>query len=233
MNGLKFEDVDVLHTLAHIVEIHTKHYREDFDQDKELIRHMAESPEGEDRNLLWMSRTCGTYCLSEREVYLQGSSSNRIWNYYHEQTNDTILAYALQLKGIQEGKVTGSIYTLDYHEHVERLKGLTCPIARVAVRFQDGTETIIPYQLYNRQMSALKQSHGFPEAIRFLPESERELAVILRRERMKHDYHAEPGDIGEYLDSLKQETLRGRMDEARKRAAAPKGRAGSRSVPER
>lgn len=108
MKGLKFEDVDILHTLAQIVEIHTKHYREDFDQDKELIRHMAESPEREDRNLLWMSRTCGTYCLSEREIYLQGSSSNRIWNYYHEQTNDTILAYALQLKGVQDGKVTGS-----------------------------------------------------------------------------------------------------------------------------
>ena len=233
MNGLKFEDVDVLHTLAQIVEIHTRHYREDFDQAKELIRHMAESLEGEDRNLLWMSRTCGTYCLNEREVYLQGSSSNRIWNYYHEQTNDTILVYALQLKGIQDGKVTGSIYTLDYHEHVERLKGLTCLIARVAVRFQDGTETIIPYQSYNRQMSALKQAHGLPEALRFLPESERELAVILERERMKRDYHAESGNIGEYLDILKQETLRGRMDEARKRTAAPKGRTGSRSVPER
>lgn len=233
MKGLKFEDVDVLHTLAQIVEIHTKHYREDFDQDKELIRHMAESPESEDKNLLWMSRICGIYCLSEREVYLQGSSSNRIWNYYHEQTNDTIMAYALQLKGIQDGKVTGSIYTMDYHEHVECLKSLTCPITRVAVWFQDGTETIIPHQSYNRQMTVLKQAHGLPEAIRFLPENERELAVILRRERMKRDYHAEPGVIGAYLDSLKQESFRGRMDEARKRTAALKGRTGSRSVMER
>lgn len=57
--------------------------------------------------------------------------------------------------------------------------------------------------------------------------------MILGRERMKRDYHAEPGDIGEYLDSLKQETLRGRMDEARKRTAEPIGRISSRSVPER
>lgn len=122
---------------------------------------------------------------------------------------------------------------MDYHEYVERMKGLTCPIARVAVRFQDGTDTIIPYQSYTRQMSALKQVHGLSEALRFLPESERELAGILERERMKRDYHAEAGNIGAYLDSLKQETLRGRMDEARKRTAALKGRAGSRNVPER
>ena len=233
MKGLKFENADILHILEQIMELHTLHYKEDFDKDKVLICKLAGSSREEDRNLLWMSRTCGTYCFSEREVYLQESSSNRIWNYYHEQTNDTILAFALQLKGVQDGKVTGSIYTLDYHEHVERLKGLTCPITRIVVRFRDGTETILPYQSYNRQMSALKQGHGLPETIRFLPENERELTVILRRERMKRDYHSKPGDIGEYLDSLKQETLRGRMDEARKRTIAPTGRIGSRSVTER
>ena len=233
MKGLKFENADVLHALEQIIELHTMYYKEDFDKDKVLIRKLAGSSREEDRNLLWMSRTCGTYCLSEREVYLQESSSNRIWNYYHEQTNDTILAYALQLKGVQDGTVTGSIYTLDYHEHVERLKGLTCPITRIAVRFQDGTETILPYPSHTRQMSALKQVHGLSETIRLLPESERELTVILRRERMKRDYHAKPGDIEEYLETLKQETLRGRVDEARKRIIAPIGRKDTRSVTER
>ena len=48
-----------------------------------------------------------------------------------------------------------------------------------------------------------------------LPENERELAVILKRERLKRSYHATNGDINEYIDGLKKSTLRGKLKEAR------------------
>lgn len=115
--GTKFEGVDILDFLGQVVELHTQHYKEDFDVDKELIQKVALSGEPEERRLLWMSRPCGTYCLSEREVYLQESNENKVWMFYHEQTNDPILAYALTLDGLQDGKVTGTIYPLDYPSH--------------------------------------------------------------------------------------------------------------------
>ena len=118
--GVKFENVDILDVLGQIMELHTQHYKDDFELDKELIPKLAESADPEDRRLLWMSRPCGTYALREREVYLDGSYENNVWKYYHEQTKDPVLAFALSIKGIQDGKVMGNLYPLDYPDHVER-----------------------------------------------------------------------------------------------------------------
>ena len=35
--GVKFEDMDILDALGKIMELHTKHYKDDFDLDKELL----------------------------------------------------------------------------------------------------------------------------------------------------------------------------------------------------
>ena len=191
MGAVKFEGVDILDSLGQIMELHTQHYKEDFDMDKELIPKLAASADPEDKHLLWMSRPCGTYTLREWEVYLEGSHDNRVWRFYHEQTKDEILAYALRLDGIQDGKVTGDIYPLDYHEH------------------------------------------GKPKSIAYLPESERELTAILRRERFKRNYHAKPGDIKEYIGCLKKGTVRGRLKEAQTAAVSPPHAPTHKKEPER
>ena len=81
MAGVRFEDVDLLGALSRIVDLHTQHYKEDFDLDKELISKLAVSDRSEDKQLLWMSRPCGTYTLREREVYLEGSHENKVWRF--------------------------------------------------------------------------------------------------------------------------------------------------------
>lgn len=93
MAGVRFEDVELLGALSRIVDLHTQHYKDDFDLDKELISKLAVSDRSEDKQLLWMSRPCGTYTLREREVYLDGSHENKVWRFYQEQTNDPVLAY--------------------------------------------------------------------------------------------------------------------------------------------
>ena len=95
MGAVRFEGVDILDSLGQIMELHTQHYKDDFDLDKELIPKLALSGEPEDRRLLWLSRPCGTYTLREWEVYLEGSHANKVWEFYHEQTKDPVLAYAL------------------------------------------------------------------------------------------------------------------------------------------
>jgi len=218
--GVKFEGVDVLDFLGQIADLHTQHYKDDFEMDKELIPKLALSGELEDRHLLWMSRTCGTYTLREREVYLEGSYANNVWRFYHEQTKDPILAYALSVKDVQDGKVTGNIYPLHYRQHVERVKSLTCPIEKVAVAFEDGANIIIPYQNRRRLINELVLAHGNPKTMTDLPESERELAVILKRERFKRSYYAKPGNVQEYMEKLKKASMRGRIKDARTAVAA-------------
>lgn len=231
--GLKFEDMDILDSLGRIVELNTHHYKDDFDLDKELIPKLAVSEDPEDRRLLWMSRPCGTYTLREREAYLEGSYENNVWRFYHEQTRDTVLAYALVLKGVQDGKVAGDIYPLDYAAHVEQVKRLTCPIEKVEAVFADGERLTLPYHNHKALISVLAQEHGRTGSVRYEPESSRELSVILERERFKRSYHAVPGDMGEYMDGLKKGTLRGRLKEAQAAAASSHRPATHRKEPER
>ena len=222
MRAVKFEGVDILDSLAQIMELHTQNYKDDFDLDRKLILKLAVSQDLEDKRLLWMSRPCGTYTLRERETYLQGSYENNVWRFYHEQTKDPILAYALQLENIQDGNVTGTLYPLDYAAHVELVKGLTCPIENVTVTFEDGAAIKLPYQSYRRLIDGLVPAHGNPKSMSYEPESERELAVILKRERFKRDYHAVPGDIKEYINGLQRSTMRGKLRKAQTAVATQK-----------
>lgn len=100
--------------------------------------------------------------------------------------------------------MTGTIYPLDYPSHVERVKSLSCPIDRVTVTFEDGVQFTLPYQSRRRQINELMPEHGTPKSMQYAPESERELAVILRRERLKRDYHAKPGNVQEYMEKIKK-----------------------------
>lgn len=214
MRAVRFEGVDILDFLGRIVELNTHHYKDDFDLDRELIPKLAVSEDPENRRLLWMSRPCGTYTLREREVYLEGSYENNVWRFYHEQTRDTVLAYAISIKSVQDGKVTGNIYPLDYAEHVERVKQLTCPIEKVKVSFENGVSVTLPYQDRKRLIHMLMPVYGKPESTLYEPESGRELAMILKRERFKRSYQVVSADIKEYIDSLKKSTMRGKLEKA-------------------
>ena len=215
MGAVRFEGVDILDALGQIMELHTQHFKQDFDLDKELIPKLAVSADPEDRRLLWMSRPCGTYTLRERETYLDGSYENSVWKYYYEQSKDPVLAYALSIKGIQDSKVMGNIYPLDYPDHVERVKLLTCPIEKVTVTFEDGAVVTLPYQTRRQFINELSPEHGTPKFMRYEPESERELAMILKRERFKRSYQVKPGNIKEYIDGLKKSTVRGQLKSGR------------------
>lgn len=215
MGAVRFEGVDILDALGQIMELHTQHFKQDFDMDKELIPKLAVSADPEDKRLLWMSRPCGTYTLRERETYLDGSHENNVWKYYYEQSKDPVLAYALSIKGIQDGKVMGNIYPLDYPAHVEQVKLLTCPIEKVTVTFEDGAVVTLPYQTRRQFINELSPEHGTPKFMRYEPESEQELAIILKRERFKRSYQVKPGNIKEYIDGLKKSTVRGQLKSGR------------------
>lgn len=221
MGAVRFEGVDILDSLGKIMELHTQHYKEDFELDKKLILDLAASGSPEDKHILWMSRPCGTYCMWESNVYLEGSIENRTLRFYHEQTNDPILIYAVKLEDVKDGTVTGTIYPLDYPVFVERVKQLACPIERAALSFQDGTRLILPYRSYQCEVPELKMAHGNLKHMSFLPESNQELLMILRKERFKINYHTKPGNIQEYIDSLKKSTLRGKLAEAKGSVSPP------------
>ena len=110
----KFENVDVLASLQQIMQQNTAAFQNDFDIDKKILTQAAKSKNAEDKVYLWFSRPNGTHCLRERDVFLRGTREHNTFRFYHEQTKERVLAYAVVLSGMESGKVKGSIYELDY-----------------------------------------------------------------------------------------------------------------------
>ena len=49
---MKYENIDLIDALRRISDIHTEHYKEDFELDQKLIRDLAATHSAEDKHLL-------------------------------------------------------------------------------------------------------------------------------------------------------------------------------------
>ena len=199
---MKFENIDLVDALRRIMDIHTQNYKEDFELDAKLLYDLASSSSAEDKHLLWMSRPNGTYLLPEREVYVEDSYENKVWEFYHDQTRDPILAYAVEISCLEGDTVKGSLIELDYAAHVERMKQLTVPVEKMAVTFEDNTTFFLPFRSYWREAKPLEEKHGAVVSVSYLPENAAELDMILRRERFKTSFHAKTGSIEDHIHKL-------------------------------
>src|SRR5699024_12819024 len=65
-----------------------------------------------------MCRDCGTWCFSEKKVFMRNSTAHQTWTYY-ENHRDNIFAYAIEVAGMEKGVLMGNLYELDYHTHVK------------------------------------------------------------------------------------------------------------------
>lgn len=134
----KFENVDVTASLEAIMKQNTAFYQSDFDIDKEIIKRAAESPNAGDKMLLWFSRPSGTCCIKERDAFLKDTREHNTWKFYGEQTRDRVLAYAVELTGIQDGKITGNLYELDYQQHYKHVTEQALPADNYMLIYEHG-----------------------------------------------------------------------------------------------
>jgi hypothetical protein len=180
----KFEHVDVITSLEAIMRRNTAYYQSDFEIDKEIIRRAAASAEPQGKNLLWMSRPSGTFCLRECDVFLRDTYANNTWRFYGEQTRDKILAYAVELTDIKGDKVMGTLYDLDYRQHFTHVQKEALPIAHAFLTFADGKSRDFPYSDYEVNRGRIEYEHGMIKSAAFSPRSETELQGILKREHL-------------------------------------------------
>ena len=135
----KYENVDIIASLGAVMELNTEHYKSDFRYDMEMFMEAAQHPTEENTHLLWLSRHCGTEFFRERDAYLKESQANHTWT-FHATTGDSILAYAVEITGLQDGKVMGNLYELDYRQHAAKLEQQALSVQEVSLKFEDGTE---------------------------------------------------------------------------------------------
>ena len=140
----KFEDVDILRSLNAIMQTKTKHYKSDFKYDVETFKEAAESQNPEDKNYIWLSRESGTHCLRERDVFLKNSGQNNTLCFFAEQSRENILAYAVEVGGMEQGKLKGNIYELSYSEYYNHVKKSALPIENTKLIYEYGEKTQEP-----------------------------------------------------------------------------------------
>lgn len=194
----KFENVDVTASLEAIMKQNTAFYQSDFDIDKEIIKRAAESPNAGDKMLLWFSRPSGTCCIKERDAFLKDTREHNTWKFYGEQTRDRVLAYAVELTGIQDGKITGNLYELDYQQHYKHITEQALPADNYMLIYEHG----------EREQPAARPFDASPnpqlgkfERFEAIPNDPEALQSLLREEKRSRDKLTQ-GDFGAHIEAL-------------------------------
>lgn len=169
---------NILAFLAEIVQKNTRAYPEDFDLDAKKLWDSAQDPNMENRAFYWMSRPHGTWCVREREVFLDDTNANCIWTYYADQP-EGILAYRVVVEGVHDGKLAGRVYPIDYKSQVQRVLRSALPIETLQYVSEDGCTHEVDYNCFMQSRIAYDQTI---RAVRYLPKSEAELQHLLMLE---------------------------------------------------
>lgn len=160
--------IDLLDFLSRVVLENTRAYQSDFEQDVKTLVQAAEESNMENRVFYWMSRPCGTWCVREREVFLQDSEAYHIWTHY-EAMPEGIRAYRVVVTGRQDGRIIGDVFPLHYREQVQRVIRSALPIATVEAAYPNGYIARMDFDEWEQCHGRLYERYGRPERIRYAP----------------------------------------------------------------
>ena len=196
----KFESVDVLAALQSIMEQNTGFYQDDLKIDRDTLTEAAEGRDPNGKTFLWLSRPSRTQCNPERLVLMGGTASHNTWRHFAEQTpSDRILAYAVELSGVEGGKVRGDLYELDYPQYAAYIQKAADPVESVRVTYPDGQTEKIPYQEFRRMdMRPFKDAEILYESKH--PE---QLQALLSQNHADRVRQGRPADLQAHVQDLR------------------------------
>ena len=234
----KYENIDVIAALGAVVELNTEHYKSDFRYDVERLKKAARNTDGENNRFLWLSRQSGTYCFRERDVYIKDTAAYNYWHgsakllgspdfYRPVIVDDRILAYAVNITGIVNGKVKGDLYELDYRDHIRQLEKNAQPLYTVTVGYEDGTILTLHHQDYEIKRERISHRHGDVKSYQSNPEDENVLCNVLKQIREKRESESRPAAFKVRVQhpkqlSIKQQIATGKKQLEQQRTAVPK-----------
>jgi hypothetical protein len=201
-----------------------------------MFKEAARNPDGENNRILWFSRHSGTHCLQEREVYIKDTAAFNTWNAYAKLlgspefyrpviVEDRILAYAININGVENGRIKGDLYELDYRDHIRQLDKHALPRHTVTAKYEDGTVLTMPYAEHDAKRERLYHQHGQLKDYISHPEDAGALRDILKQARDQRESDARPAvfkvRVQNTKPSIKQQIAAGQKQLAAERAAAP------------
>lgn len=203
----KFENIDIVDSLRRIMNTNTRYYKNDFINDVKLIQDAANKEHSKDKRLLFMSRPHGTYCLRETEVFKKGASEYNVWKYYGEQTNDKILAYAVKITGIEDGRIKGNLYELDYQQHYKHVRDTAVQSDMQTLHYKRGDVDIPADKRFTAEPHPEYGDFVYAE---IKPNDLTELKCVLEGEH--HSYERlQKGDINRHISDLMDAAVKERL----------------------
>lgn len=182
--GTKFINTDILKVMKGIVDSHVKYYQSDFDIDTELIKEAALKKERTDRIFVWLCRESGTWLLKEKNIFINGTRENNTFRFYAEQTSDNILAFAVEVVGIDGDTITGNLYALDYKLYYEHVKKAAVQTGNIIITYEHGQRTLPPSQHFGAYPD---YELGAFVSYLFVPESQEQLKMVLHDEKWSRE----------------------------------------------
>lgn len=165
----------------------TKSYQSDFEIDRKILIDAAKNTGTvplRERTYLWMSRPCGTWCVKERDVFLEPTYAHNIWNYYADGTSQKILAYAVEVTGMESRKVLGNLYPLDYRKHAEFVKESSIPADQIRVVYGKGNRFQNRRNPFSRKNDAVLGRYRYSV---YVPNDSEALESVLYQEKRKRE----------------------------------------------
>lgn len=234
----KFENVDIVAALGAVVELNTENYKGDFKYDIAQFKKAAKNPDGENNRFLWISRPSGTHCFLERNAYIKDTEAFNTSNYFATILgdrssisasviiNDRIIAYAVEIKGVENGKIKGNLCELDYRDHIRNINKTALPKHTVTAIYEDGTKMTLPHPEHDAKWEQLYNNHGKIIFYRPDPEDKNALKEILTQARENREKDARPAMFKVRVQNPKRPPMKQRLAAGKKQldakhAAAP------------
>lgn len=201
----KFENVEVIDALDAILHQNTGYYQEQFGQVEKTITATAISPAHDDKTLLWVSAPAGTCCEKEKDLLIQENLKYGRFGSYAEGVRldgDKALCYAVELSGVEAGRPKGTIYRLDYLEHLAHLNHVAVPAATVTITGRDAIPRRFPYAEYKENEPRVLRRFGPLQAFIYEPKSKVTLARLMRQEHGHREQEAQPAKLQGHIRQL-------------------------------
>ena len=139
--GIKYECDDLFEMLDVLVERNVKHYKTDYELDKEFFKKVASNPSITDRDFIWFTRDCGTQCAEERAAYIDGTYDHaQCYTFLHDPS---VEAFFVHIDGIENNKITGSVYSVEPLKLYTEIMNNKVPAAQVELTPKEGDNIIV------------------------------------------------------------------------------------------
>jgi len=171
-----------------------------------------------------------------RDAYIKDTAAFNYWNgcatilgkdtpFDKVVVNDRVMAYAVEVTGIENGRIKGNLHELDYGDHIRHLNRAALPLHTVTAKYEDGTTLTLPHKEHDAQRERLYYQHGKITEYKPNPENEDALRIVLKVAREQREGDARPAAfkvrVANRQPSIRQQLAAGRKELAEQRAAAP------------